>query len=82
MAIATAVVIALIVAWFLVSPFWQEEEGGPSEAEKAASAQYEEKRRLEQALSDLELDFGTEKIEESDYTRNKERIEQRLAEIS
>ncbi|NDC37216.1 MAG: hypothetical protein EBZ48_04095 [Proteobacteria bacterium] len=83
MALFVSIFLAVIVSWFLVVPHLRTgaDTLGDAGGGGVRAALAEQKDRCMQLLKDLELDFSTGKLSESDYTRMRGVLTTELAQL-
>lgn len=71
-----SIVLAALVAWYLVAPLWVTEGSGGADraGDDPAEGLADQKARCLQVLRDLELDYTTGKISTTDYEQTKTRL--------
>ena len=82
MALGLTIVFALMVAWLLVRPhFFTDHSEVILQRETALDALLDHKERCLQVLKDLELDFNTDKLAQTDYIQMKRALTVELSKI-
>jgi len=72
----------LLLMWFVLTPFFQEETGPALFEESGVRAGlYDQKERFLQVIRDLDLDFQTKKLSEDDYQAMRSAVSAELGEI-
>ena len=73
---------ALLAAFFVLSPFFSKSEGPVLDpASEKYQSLYDQRDRCLQVLKDLELDFSTQKLTETDYQEMKRSVSLELSKI-
>ncbi len=80
MIILATLVLAAVVAWFLIAPHFCLFQVPTGEVRDEGSL-VDQKNRSIQVLKDLELDYSTQKISTADYVKTKNELEVELAGI-
>lgn len=83
MALFLSIFLAVVVAWGLAAPHFRmaSELAGDFASGGTAAALFEQKSRCMQLLKDLELDYSTGKLSETDYTRMRGSLTTELAQL-
>ena len=82
MIIASCIVLSVLTAWYVFSPyFYEENEGQSLQVDESRIGLGDQKDRRINMLRDLELDYSTGKVDLEDYENMKSQISYELGTI-
>lgn len=82
MSVIFALLLSTFAAWFILKPHFSKNNVKAAGTEASSEAQLlDQKDRFLQMLRDLELDFATAKLSETDYQQSKRELSIELASI-